>query len=533
MILRPYQDECIRELNDAFRQGAQRLVLGSPTGSGKTIMASAMFAAVKRGGRRGLFIVDRIQLVSQAALRFLEAGFRVTCLQGDHPQYDPGPDIVVASIQTLRARWKALKTSPELDRLGLIVIDETHVLHKHHKTLLDSWNALPVVGLSATPLRKGLGDVYEKLIPGPSIAELTDQGYLVPVTAYGPSTPDLESVETRYTPHGKDWAEKGLSEVMRTPQIVADVVDSWVRLGEGRQTIAFAVDIAHSKDIAARFAEVGVTAEHMDAYTDAEKRQAILKRFRKKQTRIISSCNVLSVGFDEPAVQCVIMARPTQSLTVYIQQAGRGLRPDAGKTDVLVLDHAGNIARHGFPADFDLNGIDLCAKTAEWASLNAREKLPRPCAKCTFLKPPGIHECPACGFAPERQNKVTEIDARLVRLEQERKTRTQWYVELKRFAEMRHYSPNWAAVNFKEKFGAWPPRHWEPLPSKTPGPEVTEWVTAKNKAYAKSRRSVTRKTCRHCGGTNLQRTPGKGPHAAGLACGGCGRFVQWISKAQA
>lgn len=253
-ILRPYQDQALNELRRGIRDGILVQMLMAPTGAGKTTIASAMKQGACAKGRRAFFIVDSLELVDQAASRFYQDGLQVGVIQGDHTWTDYSKPVQVCTIQTLRSRWKDLADHLKPD---LVVIDEAHVLHKMHKEIIAECveRKIPVVGLSATPFRKGLGQIFGRLVVTASLSDLTQQGYLVPAECYAPHIPDMKGVKT--TADG-DWAEDALAEVMGSAKIMGDVVTNWIMHAKDRQTVVFACNVAHSRELARQFNTAGM-----------------------------------------------------------------------------------------------------------------------------------------------------------------------------------------------------------------------------------------------------------------------------------
>jgi superfamily II DNA or RNA helicase len=310
MILRPYQHDVIEHIENTLASGIRRVVLSMPTGSGKTVTAAAMIHAQAQQGRRSLFIVDRVELVDQAADHLNRVGLNVGILQGDRTCLYPDDEVVVASIQTIRRR-----NAPIAD---FIIIDEANILHKAHIDLMQRWNNLPFVGLSATPLRQDLGEHFETLVRGPSVRELTEQGYLVPAKAFCPSHQAMEKILADLHTRAGDYIEGELSTAINRKELVGDIVKTWQDKASDRRTLCFAVDIAHSKSIVDAFRGEGIRAEHLDAYTHSEDRREVIQGFKDGEIQILSSVNVLGVGFDVPDASCGILARPTLSEAFWI-----------------------------------------------------------------------------------------------------------------------------------------------------------------------------------------------------------------------
>ena len=473
--LRPHQDHGVELLRDGFRAGHRRQILVMPTGAGKTITAASVASSAKAKGNLTLFIVDRIELAAQAAETMESLGLTVSILQGENTKIVAGHDVVVASIQTLVRR--------RLPDARLIIIDEAHVLHQAHIKLLERWDALPVIGLSATPFSRGLGKWFTNLVIPTTIRDLTHDGLLVPVVAYGPNKPDLDGVETR----GGDYAVGQLSARMQQSIIHADLVETWRRLGENRATLAFAVDIAHAKHIAASFNDVGVVAAHVDGYQDSEERRDTIKRFKAGEIKVLASVACLSLGFDAPIAGCAILARPTKSLTFHLQTIGRVLRPYSGKADAIILDHSGNIERHGLPEDIAIGTLDTGTKT--WGTNAHQTPLPKPCPKCAFMKPPSTHKCPSCGFAPERQSTVQHSDGELIALTFDAlaKSNRRLYQEFLGAALHFGKKPGWAFFLYQAKTEEKPAWGWNNLAPIEPSAETLRYAKSQMIRFSKGR----------------------------------------------
>ncbi|MAL97177.1 MAG: hypothetical protein CL583_01885 [Alteromonadaceae bacterium] len=330
--LRPYQTAALNQLRQGIKQGYTAQILMSPTGSGKTTLASAMKQGASAKGKKAFFIVDSLELVDQAAARFLADGMWVGVIQGDHYMTDYAAPIQVATIQTLRRRWRQM---PDALRPDLLIIDEAHVLHSAHEQII-TWckeNNVPVIGLSATPFRKGLGKIFDRLVVTVTTAELMNDGYLCKARCYAPYIPDLTGVKTNSK---GDWDTDALAEVMGESGLMGDVVENWLKLAEGRQTIVFASNVAHSRALCDQFQKVGIAAAHVDGYeTDKELRTGTINQFRRGEIKVLCNVAVLTKGFDAPETSCIVMARPTKSLMLHIQMMGRGLRTAEGKKDCL------------------------------------------------------------------------------------------------------------------------------------------------------------------------------------------------------
>ena len=410
MILRHYQQRAVDDVKVAWNTN-RRILLALPTGGGKTECAIALAGDEIAAGRRVLVVVERKVLCVQWRERFVRHGFRhVGVLQGENTAATWAP-ILVATAQTLRARG-----IPE--NVGLVVLDESHIWHETHDKVLEACGNARVLGLSATPLREGLGSRFDKLVIGATIKELTAAGYLVPARVFAPDrvaiTAALESINIR----AGDFASDQLSMLMRKKAVIGDVVSAWRERAEGRQTIAFCVDKQHARDLADEFVLEGIEAAVVVDETSDEERADIFARFDRCEIKVLSSVGVLGVGFDSPIASCAILARPTLSTMLFVQQAGRVIRPCAGKVDALILDHAANTLRHGLPADFvpptDLSEID---RTTDRKRRDDERSDLVCCKNCDALYARTEDACPECGTPRTRYTKAIVLDGRLMPVE--------------------------------------------------------------------------------------------------------------------
>lgn len=492
--LRPYQAAAIQALRCGLSEGYLRQMLYGPTGCGKTALSAGLVKGARAKGKRVAFLANRIQLVDQAAATFHRYGIPCGVIQGSNSRREY-EHVLVCSIQTIAKRG-----IPDVD---FIIIDEAHGVagSKDYRGIIETFAGKPVIGLSASPFAKGLGKHYDKLggplfermVVASSIRELIDDGYLVDCEIYAPSEPDMTGFKQVRNKFGElDFSDMDVGEAADKPELIGDIVSHWMRLAKGTPTVVFASNIAHSKHIVEQFLAAGVSAEHIDCYDDTDARRAALKRFESGQTTIISNSALLAEGWDAPFCQTLILARPTKSLIRYIQMAGRVLRPAEGKTRALILDHSGTVKHLGFPTD-DLPLELDDGKPKKSAASKPKEKLPTACAKCSFMKT--SHKCPACGFAPEKQNNVHTVDGELVKQERGAKKpkatqaeKQQFYSELLGYQSMKGYSDGRISNIFREKFGVWPNAMQKVACE--PSQETKRYIQSRNIAYAKGKKNA-------------------------------------------
>jgi DNA repair protein RadD len=280
---------------------------------------------------------------------------------------------------------------------------------------------------------------------------------------------------------------------MNQTTLVADVVHEWLERAQNRPTLVFAVDRAHAKHLQQKFEARGIAVGYIDYLTPANERTEIGRQLRSGTLKVVCNVTCLTIGIDWPEISCLVLARPTKSEILFTQMVGRGLRIAEGKTDCLILDHSDNHLRLGFVTDIGHDHLDD-GREQRKIERKAREALPKKCPSCSFLRPPGVHICPACGFAPEPRSTVVNQDGELVEMLSRnvvklpsRDERRQFYRELMWICAERRYKPKWPATQYLSKFNEWPPWAWNDLPAAAPSATTRNWVKSRLIAYAKRR----------------------------------------------
>ena len=495
--LRPYQKHSIGELRRGFAAGNKHQVLQLCTGGGKTIIAAQIVKNVVDKGGVAWFVCDNLELIEQTITVFEGVGLKIGVIQGIHEKTNHSAKVQIITAQTLTRRW------PMIDKLkdihpALILIDEAHCQYQAHREMIGMFKNIPVIGLSATPWAVGMGKLYSNLIVGVTTGELIKQGYLCKYEAYAPFTPDMTGVKVQ----AGDYKPDDLDKKINNKQIVGSIVDTWLNLGQNRQTICFGVNIAHSKAITEEFISRGVVAAHIDGYSDKEERTEIIASFKEGKINIISSVGVLVKGFDAPSATCLIIARPTKSLMLHIQILGRVLRVSPCGRDALILDHSGNLSRLGFPDDNMPDTLNDDKKKSQLEKKKEEKekelKAPKPCGKCSCLH--SEFKCPACGFVPIIDHGVEAIKGELVKIKQSamqkrnkdtpKADKQSFYSAALGYAKHKKYREGWAANAYRDRFSKWPNAM-----NKEIGPSTdafNSFLTAKNIKYAKGMQARTK-----------------------------------------
>lgn len=488
--LRDYQEQAIDAVRHQFQRGIKKVLLVAPTGAGKTVIASAMIKASQDKSNPSLFVAHRRELVKQCSQKLTDFDVNHGVLMATVSPNNFAT-VQVASLQTYTARkdsehfWKP--------NAKIIFLDEAHrSASKTFQDLLLEYPDAYVIGLTATPCRadgKGLGNYYDALVNCGTISELTEQGYLTPAKILAPSMPDLKGLKLQ----AGDYEKRGLNKRMNQPKLVGDLVSHWLEHGEGRPTVVFASSIAHSKYISSIFNDNGIPSGHIDGEMDEVKRVEVLRQLHEGEIKVLSNCMVLTEGWDEPKVSCIVIARPTKSYGMYLQMVGRALRPYEGKTDTLIIDHSGCVYEHGFPDE----APEWKLTTSEESAIQKKEpepieKQPVTCSVChTVYKPArGFPECPSCGAIPTKAQQQVHIQqGRLVELVKKEKITTQdkvdFYAQLLTYAKTKNYSRGWADHTYKQKFGHFP--HNKQVIAKPVSDDVKKFIQHLNIKKAKSK----------------------------------------------
>jgi DNA repair protein RadD len=496
--LRPYQIEVVDCIERLLGTAARPLIV-APTGSGKTVIAAEIINRVLARGGRVLVIAHRREIIRQTADKLIAAGVTPgIVLAGFEKELRPYANVQVAGIQTLHARAVRSNRMP-MPAATLVIIDEAHHARaRTYQKVIDQYPDAPIIGLTATPVRgdgRGLGNIFTEIVETPQVAELIELEHLVPTKVYAPVDPNLKGVKTRTG----DYVLEQLSRRMNTDQLVGDVVSDWLKHGERRKTVVFAVDVAHSVHIKNEFVNFDVRAEHLDGSTPKAERDAILARLKSGETEVVVNCMVLTEGWDLPEVSCCILARPTKQMGLFRQMVGRVLRPAEGKPNAIILDHSGAVYRHGLPEDH----IEWTLAVDRRAENPANEKRKRgeepklcECPQCHVLMT-GPPPCGHCAWMPApRRGRDTDftdgelglvVNGKAQALQHSEGDRIIFFRQLRAVQQMRGYKNGWAAHKFKDRFGHFPPWAYNDLPPAVPTDAVLSWVRSRNIAFAKRR----------------------------------------------
>lgn len=476
--LRDYQVALVGGIKREIAAGRRTIVGVAPTGAGKTTIFSHITTGASAKGKNVLLLAHRQELVSQGADTLARFGLRHEVIAPTNVRaaiavnhvrcygrqlIDPTSNVRVASVQTLSGRLEKIRWLPDI-----IIVDEGH-----HCTEGSTWGkvldhyrklnpGLLVLLFTATPVRldgKGLGAGHggyaDAMVIGPSIGELIERGFLCkPIVYAPPNALDLAGIRTRFG----DYAKGELEQAVDKKTITGDAVDHYRKICPGEPAVAFCVSIAHAEHVAAEFKAAGFRAVAVNGSTPDAERRKILAGLGNGTVDVVTSADLIGEGVDIPAVRCAILLRPTMSLSLYIQQVGRCLRPAPGKPNAIILDHVGNSLIHGL-IDEDRNELwtleGLKKRGRKAANDNVAPQAVR-CPKCHALHRPAP-ECPSCDhvYLPTTGRKLEQTDGELVQITDEMAERlrkqkkkevgkAQSLEELERIERERKYKKGWA-----------------------------------------------------------------------------------------
>lgn len=426
-----------------MRSGKKKPLVVLPTGAGKTVCFAWMAEASQKNNKTVWFLVHRSELLKQTEETFERFGIKMERIYigmvgqvANNANKFPPPDV--------------------------IIFDEGHhAAANTWKKITERYPQAWVIGLTATPSRldgKPLGKIYDDLIVGISTADLIKQGHLSGFKMFTVQGADLRQLRTK---RGEFDMQDASDQLMRRA-VYGDVIDTYKEHAYGLQAICFCTTIAHSEAMADEFTRAGIDAVHFDGNTPKKQREEIVRRFKNNEIQILCNVDLIGEGFDMPACDCVIQLRPTQSLTIYLQQTGRALRPRDGKVAVI-LDHVGNLERHGWPQEERQWSLKDKVKKNDACLPNGMLKI-RHCENCFGVYDARFNCCPICGteYIPTRQEieNVKEVNLKQAMYEREQMefeylnsqkaiNEARNINDFLRIAKARNYKAGWAYYQLK------------------------------------------------------------------------------------
>lgn len=457
--LRTYQQETIDNIYQSMRQGNRRIIVQQPPRTGKTVIMAEVARRATSKDNRVMFIIHRKEVLNQAKTTFKAQDVNMKLA-------------TMGMVQTLTRRVNQL---PEPQ---LILVDEAHhALAASYQRILNAFPQAYILYFTATPIRTGheqLDQIADDLIVGKSIKWLTANGFLAPFKYYGLG--DIDRSKLRKA-HG-DYSTNSMDEAINH-QIYGHIVEQYQRLANGKQAVVYCHSIASAKEVTDKFHQAGITAEEIDGETDKNIRDELVQQFRDQQLTILVNVNLFTEGVDLPNVDCVIMARPTSSLSLYLQFSMRCLNPRKGKT-AIIIDHVDNFLTFGLPNnDRDWS---QAIKTRDKRKASNKDNGPAIC-QCQYCfgifyrKDMQDSCCPLCGHkldADKKEYKIVNVDLQEIKENQAIKRRKELVNEIlnnqvmanvanktpgqlktlkefQAYAKLHGYKPGWAYFQFKNR----------------------------------------------------------------------------------
>lgn len=432
MELRPYQIELINKIKLQLVNNKKSICCVLGCGGGKSVIQGCITANANKKGNRVLFLVHRKELCEQIRNTF-------TLCSVDWNLTDVG------MVQTYTRHIDKLKPP------NIIITDECHLSTAN--SYIKIYKAFPdalKLGFTATPIRLnqgGLGEVYDSLVTGVSTRWLIDNKFLADYKHYSIPVADTSELHTK----SGDFVQSEVQELMENKNIYGDTVENWLRLAKDKKTLVYCSSVKSSTETAEYFKSRGISAEHLDGNTSSENRAEIMRQFRNNKIQVLCNCELFSVGLDVPDCECVILLRPTQSLTLYIQQAMRCMRSDKNNPGKLgiIIDHVGNVYRHGF-VDDNRDWTLSAKKRKEENTVKIKE-----CSNCFAVFSANEKQCPYCKtenhiVKQTKDKKTVEIDLQEVKRQEDIKnadykeyTNCKTFEDLVEFQKIRKYKFGW------------------------------------------------------------------------------------------
>lgn len=391
MLLRPYQTDAITELRNGFKSH-RRQVLCLPTGAGKTVVFSEMVRLAAERGTITLVLTDRIELFEQTFKSLSRAGVSCQRLEAaTQSNFNENAIVTVGMIETVKRRLSKGVMDGYIPQL--IIIDEAH--KANFNSLLDSWYDSRVIGATATPVGKHFYKYYTNIIQNIDIPDLVTQGFLMQCRAFQMQD-DMSDLETR----AGEYTDASLMNHYNKQKLFDGVIDEWRKRANGKKTLVFNVNIDHAVNMTNQFNKAGIVSEVVTSKTPKDERKRILQAFKDGYIPVLNNCGILTTGYDEPSIECVIMNRATKSLPLFLQCAGRGSRPcpEIGKEEFIFLDFGMNHDQHGLWSEERTWKIEPAKKKKKQDVAPVKE-----CPNCAAMLHASVMRCQYCSHEFERK----------------------------------------------------------------------------------------------------------------------------------
>ena len=473
--MREYQERGVSLIRKAYAEKKTKVLFFLATGGGKSVVFLNLVAPLLKNNKKVLFLVKRKQLVFQSQRHFQKSGIDSSILIADVKGFDKSKPFQIASIDTAIRRDLSF-----LQGFDFVIIDEAHdATSESYRKVMDylyDSGTKNFIGLTASPFPVGkkVHDFWDVCVKPIEMTELRDKGFLTDCELFIPSKVDLSSV--KIDSKSGDYQTGQLSETMSKLSVVGNIVEDYKRIGQLKPAICFCVDKRHSMTMAQEFNNQGIIAKHCDESTPQKERDETIAKFKRGEIQVICNINIFSTGVDIPELEVGIMARPTRSEILFIQQVGRVFRPyrkcgkcksqydnspncpvcgydkpEYIKEKAIIIDSGDNYSRHGHPYDVRLPALTQEDKVKREKKERA---LSRTCKNCYYVYDAKLDICPNCKYEPDEKEKlsVNHIEGEL-RLFDEKKVIMEHFNKLKRTEILTGKKPNWKHFKCYEKFG--------------------------------------------------------------------------------
>lgn len=463
--LRDYQKKSVDDIREMFKTRT-RVLYYLPTGGGKTYTFCYISHKAAEKGNSVMIVVHRQELLLQASASLAKLGVEhgiigaasgikeILDYHGNLGMIRQSAPVQVASVQTLVRRLDTI-TRPDL-----LIFDEAHhAVAGSWRLVLNEWIKSKVLGVTATPTRldgRGLGDVFQGMVKGPSIQTLIAEENLTDCRVFAPREQlDFSALRTQFG----DFKKKEAAEFMGRASITGDAISHYRKHANHKPAIGFCVSIKHAEQVANDFNNAGYIAKSIDGKMKKSERAQLIRALGNGEINLLTSCDLISEGTDIPIVSAALMLRPTQSEGLFIQQAGRILRPFPGKGAAILLDHAGNTLRHGHPT---LNRDWQLLPSSEKRNRKgpASDEAVRQCPECFAVYTP-VPICPSCGALFVKERKLEIVDGDLVEIDSSEwkqargreVVKAESYDDFVKLEKQRGYKHGWADAKYNQKIG--------------------------------------------------------------------------------
>ena len=395
--LRKYQLDLLERAEQSLAPGNARVMMQLPTGAGKTVIAAHMLRNYLADGRKAMWITHRRELAAQTRKMLRSSAGVNVSPQATWERNSPAPHlpngVVIVMAQTASRRAVEARVWDRYSSDDFLIVDEAHhATARGWERIIRGWPGR-VLGMTATPwrlsIKEGFDHLFGDLICGPQVRELQADGFLCDATVVAP--PDDELIQGGEIGAIGDYTERGIEQANPPDVMTANALRFWRRQTPNRWTIAYAVSVNHAYNLASVFNDAGVSAKVMLGATPPDERAGIISDFETGKLRVLINVAVATEGFDLPDASCVMIARPTTSLSLYLQMVGRGLRPKPNGGDCVILDLAGNAMKHGLPETY--RTWTLSARGAEGDGDAPAIR----CEQCYTVSSSASHNCRHCG----------------------------------------------------------------------------------------------------------------------------------------